>query len=159
MTKTTLSRLPALSRYAVISMALGLMLLPAACVHDSEYYGPPRHYHYYPHYHDYYFYPSARVYFHFTTGTYYYLDGTVWVKTRVLPPHIRIDARHRVKLRIDSDRPYTKFNQHIDVYRPRPNYRAEVERSRREKEANQKWFKEYQREKQHPGQRGGKVSP
>ena len=132
-------------RYAVILIFLGLPVLLTACVVGPGHYGPPPHYHYYPDYQDYYFYPSARVYFHFTTGTYYYLDRTAWVKTRALPAHIRIDASHRVRVRIDSDRPYLKFREHSSVYRLRPNYRVDAERDRKEREANQQWFENFQR--------------
>lgn len=159
MNSLTMSNRQSIRRYAVISMLLGLSVLLTACAYGPGYYGPPRHSHYYPHYHDYYFYPSARVYFHFTTGTYYYLDGTVWIKTGVLPAHIRIDASHRVKLRIDSDRPYSRFDRHISVYKPRPNYRVEAEQNRREREANQRSYKEYQRNNQQPGGKQRKVLP
>ncbi len=133
------------ARRVLIGTLLGAAVLMSACVHGPGYYGPPPHYHYYPHPHDYYFYPSARVYFHFTTGYYYYLDGTVWIKTRVLPTHIRIDATDRVRIRVDSAMPYTRYREHVRVHRPRPDYRPQVEPNRREREANRRWAEEYQR--------------
>ena len=135
-----------LFRQVAFSTIIGFSILQAGCVYGPPYYGPPPHYHYYPHYHDYYFYPAARVYFHFTTGTYYYLDGTIWIKTRVLPPHIRIDARNRVKIRVDSDKPYLRFKDHMGTYKSAPNYRVDPDRNRKEREANKRWYEEYQRQ-------------
>ena len=141
----SLSKLRLVSLYAVVSVLVGASMLSAGCVYDP-YYGPPPHRHYYPHYYDYYYYPYANVYFRFTTGTYYYLDGGVWISTRVLPPHIHIDASNRVRIRVDSDRPYLKHDEHVRIYKPRPNYRVDVERSRKEREANQRWYQEYKKQ-------------
>jgi len=132
----------------VLFCALGFMLpgyslLLTGCVYDPYYYGPPPHSHYYPRYYDYYYYPSTQVYFHFTTGFYYYLDSGVWLKVKVLPPHIRIDARDRVRIQADSVKPYIMFPDHKRIYTPRPNYRPDKERSLKEREANQRWYLEY----------------
>lgn len=137
-------KMQSIYRPVVIAICLVFPLWISGCVYGPGYYGPPPHYHYYPHHFDYYFYPSARVYFHFTTGTYYYLDGTIWIKTRVLPPHIRIDSSHRYKIRVESDRPYSRYREHISVYKPRPGYRPEIEANRREREANDRWHEEFQ---------------
>ena len=131
-------------RYALFSAFVSFSVLLPGCVYESPYYGPPHH-HYHPHYYDYYYYPYTQVYFHFTTGIYYYREGGVWVTAKILPPHIHIDATHRVRIRVESDRPYIKFNEHIRIYKPKPNYRIDIERSRKEREANQRWFQEYKK--------------
>ena len=130
-------------RYTVFLGFASFSVFLTGCFYDPGYYGPPPHYHYHPHYYDYYYYPHAQVYFRFTTGIYYYRDGGVWVTAKILPPHIHIDVTNRVRIRIESDKPYLKFNEHIRIYKPKPNYRLDMERSRKEQEANQRWFKEY----------------
>ena len=144
MNKVYLFRLRSAFRHTVFSILVGLSVVLTGCAHDPDYYGPPSHSHYYPGYYDYYFYPSAWVYFHFTTGIYYYLDDGVWVSTRVLPPHIHINAKDRVQIKIESEKPYLKFSEHKRLYKPRPSYRVDKERSIKEREANKRWFQEYQ---------------
>ena len=150
MNKAALFKLRLLYRYVLFSVFFGLSVLLTGCVYDPFYYGPPSHSHYYPHYYDYYYYPSIQVYFHFTTGLYHYRDGGIWKKSRVLPPHIRIYARDRVKIQIESDKPYLKFPEHKRIYKPRPNFRVDKERGIKEREANQRWFREFQQRKDKP---------
>jgi hypothetical protein len=129
--------LPALrlaALYGLASVLLAAIMTSTGCVHGPGYYGPPSHR------------PHAHVYFQFTTGVYFYLDGGVWIKTRVLPPHIHIDAGNRVRIRVESDKPYLRHNEHVRVYKSEPNYRVDVERSRKEREANQRWYQEYQKQ-------------
>jgi len=132
-------------RYIIFWWFVGFSIFLNGCVYDPAYYGPPSHYHYHPHYYDYYYYPHTQVYFRFTTGVYYFRDGGVWVTAKILPPHIHIDATHRIRVRVESDRPYLKFNEHIRIYKPKSNYRIDIERSRKEREANQRWFQEYKK--------------
>ena len=145
-------KLRLIPRYALFSVFVSFSVFLTGCVYDPVYYGPPPHYHYHPHYYDYYYYPNTQVYFRFTTGIYYYRDGGVWVTAKILPPHIHIDITNRVRIRVDSERPYLKFNEHSRIYKPKPDYRIDPERSRKEREANQRWFKEYK--KKYP--KGGK---
>ena len=132
-------------RYLVVAVFIGFSLLLSGCVYGPPYYGPPPYYHYHPNIYDYYYYPHAQVYFHFTTGIYYYRDGGVWITARTLPPHIHLDAHDRVRVQINSDRPYSKFNDYARSYKPEPNYRIDPEQSRKEREANQRWFQEYKK--------------
>ena len=148
MSKVALFRLRRLFRYAVFSLFFSLSILLTGCVYDPFYYGPPTHSHYYPRYYDYYYYPSSHVYFHFTTGFYYYLDSGVWIKTRVLPPHIQIDARDRVRVQIEADKPYLKYPEHKRQYIPKPTFRVDKDRNLKEREANQRWFREYKQEQE-----------
>jgi hypothetical protein len=135
-------------RCAVLSAIAGFSVFPAGCVPGPPYYGPPPYYHYHPSVYDYYYYPRAQVYFQFTTGIYYYRDGGVWVTSRILPPHIHLDASERVRIQAQPERPYLKFNEHNRIYKPQPNYRMDLEQSRKEREANQRWYQEY--EKRYP---------
>ena len=126
---------------------IGSMVL-TGCVAEPVYYGPPPPAYYQPYYYDYYYYPASRVYFQFTTGFYfYYIDGR-WVRARALPAYIHIDPRDRVRLRIDSDRPYLHQSEHRKQYVPRPDYHPNKESDRREREANRNWYREYEQTKE-----------
>ena len=131
----------------VLLSLISIFAIPA-CVYDPYYVGPPPYPHYHPHYYDYYYYPSVRVYFHFTTGFYYYYDKHRWVKTRVLPSHIRIDPHDRVQLKIPSEKPYQKNPEHVKKYSPKPDFRADKQRSFKEREANRKWYREYHQDQE-----------
>jgi len=129
---------------------LGLMLMTSSCFHDpyyhdSYYYGPPS-YHvggtYYPY--DYYYYPSVRVYFQYSSGFYFYISNSRWIRSRVLPPHIRLSDRDRVFLRLKSDKPYKLNRQHAERYRPRPNIKPTPSTDRKERTSHLKWYKEQQ---------------
>lgn len=146
MNHRSLIRMRLACRYTVFSVFVISSIFVTGCVYDPTYYGPPPHYHHYPHYYDYYYYPYARVYFHFTTGIYYYRDGGIWVTAKILPPHIHIDAKNRVRIRVESDKPYLKFNEHTRIYKFKPSYSVDLERSRKERDANQRWFQEYKKE-------------
>lgn len=100
----------------------GLIVAFSACVYDPRYPGPRYHPYYYPFYYDYYYYPGVRVYFQFSTGYYFYFSRNRWVRTRVLPPHIHLRSADRVKIRIDSDKPYLRHREHARRYpsRTRP---------------------------------------
>lgn len=124
-------------------LVVGLAVVFAGCVYDPVYYGPTAYPDYRPDYYDYYYYPSAGVYFHFTSGYYYYRSGSRWLQVRHLPSHIHIDARDRVKLRIDSDKPYLRHKEHHRQYKPRPDYHADKEREARERAANRHWYQKY----------------
>ncbi len=147
MIKATLFKIRLAYRYAVYSIFFGLSVILTGCVYDPFYYGPPPHSHYSPYYYDYYFYPSVQVYFQFTTGYYFYRDRGVWTRARVLPPRIIINARDRIRVKVESQKPYLKFPEHNLKYKPNPNHRVDKAKSLKEREANQKWFKEYQQKK------------
>jgi len=135
-------------------------LLFPACVYDPYYVGPPPHHHYHPHHHDYYYYPGVRVYFHFTTGHYFYFHKKHWIRARVLPPHIHLDPRERVRIRIDTDKPYLKHKAHKRRYVPLKNYRYDKQRSQKEREANRKWYQDYEKkakQKKRPDEKKRKV--
>lgn len=133
MGKTGLRR----SRAGIASILLALGLV--ACVYVPPHGGPPvsapppSYYDY-----DYYYYPSVSTYFHIYSGYYYYPHGTVWTRTRTLPPHIHIDTRDRVHIRVDGDKPYHHYPEHRDKYKPQPHYRPDTHRDRDEREHNKR---------------------
>jgi len=124
----------------------GLMtLLLTSCVYGPPYSGSPPHSrpaYYYPY--GYYYYPSLMIYFQYATGFYYYPSGRVWLRTRVLPPHFRLDSKERVHLDIKSDRPYLYHNNHIKKYKPRSEYKPVPKQDQSERDRHQKWYKEQQ---------------
>ena len=138
-------RLKSYIKAVFLTFTLGVS---AGCVYDPVYYGPPAYPDYYPHYYDYYYYPSVGVYFHFTTGHYYYHDHDRWIRTQVLPPHIHLDVHDRVKLRVESDKPYLKYQEHRRVYKPKPEYRIDEQRNVKEREANRRWYQEYEQKRE-----------
>ena len=125
-----------------LSGILGIILVVSltACA-----YPPPhtRHADYHPY--DYYYYPSVRVYFRYSTGYYYYPSGSVWIKTRRLPPVYRLDQRDRVIIRIEKDKPYARHHQHRDKYRPHSDYRPDPYRDEKERYYNQKRYEQYRK--------------
>ena len=146
MYKLILSKLHFLYRYTVFLLLFSVSILLTGCVYDPLYYGPPPYTHYHPDYYDYYFYPYAGVYFQFTTGYYFYVVDGRWVKSRVLPPQIHLDLYDRVKIKVQDDKPYTKFDEHTRIYKkPRPEVRVDIEKSRKEREANERWYREYEK--------------
>lgn len=137
-----------LSRMAGLAIFILMPLFITACAVEHVHYGPPVRATFYPHPYDYYYYPTARVYFHFTTGYYYYRDHNRWYRSRKLPPRIYIDPRERVRVQIKGPKPYLRQPQIEKRYAPRQNYRVEEKRSIQEREANRKWYREY--DKRHP---------
>jgi hypothetical protein len=108
-------------------------------------YAPPHPHHAHYHAYDYYYYPSMRVYFRYSTGYYYYPSGTVWIKTRRLPPKYRLDQRDRVIIRIEKDKPYARHHKHQEKYRPHPDYRSDPYRDEKERYYNQKQYEKYRK--------------
>jgi len=108
---------------------------------------PPPAYHSHYHPYDYYYYPSIGIYYRYSTGYYYYPSGSVWIKTRKLPPRYQLDQRDRVMIRIDNDQPYQKHHQHQEKYRPRPDYHPDPYRNEKERYYNQKQYEEYRKRK------------
>ena len=132
---------------SIVIVAIVLVVAVHGCVYDPVYYGPPSYSEYHPHYYDYYYYPSAGVYFQFTTGYYYYRGHDRWVRVRKLPPNVYIDPRDRVQIRIDSEKPYLRHDEHARRFKPDgkiKRYEVDKERSRKEREANREWYQKYE---------------
>ncbi|MDH5648306.1 MAG: hypothetical protein OEY67_01515 [Gammaproteobacteria bacterium] len=120
----------------VIALVLGL----SGCVYDHyhDHYHDYDHAHYWPYY-DYFYYPSVYVYFHYHSGFYYYYSDNRWKRSKVLPPYIVLDPRERTRLRLDTDKPYLKNDEHRQRYRSRPDYKPDPGLDRREREENRRW--------------------
>ena len=113
----------------------GTALIGSGC--SNDYYAAPPTYratYYYPY--DYYYYPSVSVYFHIASGYYYYRDGVTWARVRTLPSRFLLDSRNRVKVVVNSDKPYLSYNAHRARYTVRKIYRPNAERNVIERKNN-----------------------
>lgn len=134
-------------RLAGVFVFILMPLFISACAVEHVHYGPPARAHFYPHPYDYYYYPSVRVYFNFTTGYYYYPSHGVWLHSRVLPRHIYLDPRERVRVQINDPQPYRKTPELEKRYTPRPNYRIEERYNIQERDANRNWYRDYSKQR------------
>lgn len=82
---------------------------------------------------DYYYYPSVQIYFNVATGYYYYRDGAIWLRTRILPSRYLLDSRDRVRVVIKSDKPYLWNEQHRATYQKNPAYKVDRARDLQER--------------------------
>jgi hypothetical protein len=82
--------------------------------------GPPAHApaHGYRAKHHYRYYPSCYVYFDISRKCYFYLDGDNWKVSVSLPVSLRAQLGEYVSIEMDTDRPYTKFEDHKKTYPP-----------------------------------------
>jgi hypothetical protein len=111
--------------------AVAITLIPglSACTYTPGYVAPvPQPYP--PYYYDYYYYPHVGVYFHIYTGYYYYRDGHAWRRTRKLPKHFYLDQRHRRKIIVPDEKPYTRYPKHRREYPPPRDGRYDRDRGR-----------------------------
>jgi hypothetical protein len=135
-----------MSRILLLSAAM--LTGVAGCAYDRPYSGRVYSSYYYPYYYDYYYYPGVSVYFHYVTGDYYYRSGDRWIRTRVLPSHIRLDPRNRRTIRVKTDKPYLKYPDHRRTYQPTPRIRTDVNRNRQEREHNTRTYQQHQRQQE-----------
>ena len=98
---------------------------------------------YYPY--DYFYYPYWSVYFHISTGYYHYYDGRGWLRVRTLPPRYILDPSDRVRIKINSDRPYIAHNKHRATYTPRPSIRLNKKHDIIERRNNRSKYKKYRK--------------
>lgn len=82
--------------------------------------GPPPHApaHGYRAKHCYRYYPSCYVYFDVSRKCYFYLAGDGWKVSASLPGHMRVQLGDYVSIEMDTDRPYTQFEEHKKKYPP-----------------------------------------
>ena len=116
-----------------------------SCAHYDDYYGHDGAYYYDPY--DYHYYPSIGVYFHVYSGDYYHYHKRAWVKGRKLPSNIRIDPRDRVRVRVDSGRPYSRSKEHRRAYKPRKDYRRDTKLDRKERSYNSGRYEQNRKKK------------
>ena len=113
----------------------GTALIGSGC--SNDYYNAPPTYrsaYYYPY--DYYYYPSTSVYFNIASGYYYYPNGRTWVKVRKLPSRFLLDSRNRVKVVVNSDKPYISHNAHKKRHTVRTIYRPSAQHNVNERRNN-----------------------
>jgi hypothetical protein len=82
--------------------------------------GPPPHApaHGYRAKYSYRYYPSCYVYFDLSRKCYFYLDGHIWKVSVSLPVSLHAQLGEYVSIEMDTDRPYTKFEDHKKTYPP-----------------------------------------
>lgn len=80
--------------------------------------GPPSHAqaHGYRAKYSYRYYPSARAYFDVQRKVYFYLEGSNWQMSVSLPSALKVQLGDSVAIEMDSDKPYTQFEQHKRTY-------------------------------------------
>ena len=62
------------------------------------------------------YYPSCYVYFDVSRRCYFYLAGDGWKVSASLPVNLRAQLGEYVSIEMDTDRPYTKFEDHKKTY-------------------------------------------
>ena len=81
--------------------------------------GPPPHAkaHGYRAKHTYRYYPSANAYYDVERKAYFYLEGNNWRMGVALPGSLSVRLGKYVTVEMDSDKPYTRFEEHKHLYR------------------------------------------
>jgi hypothetical protein len=102
------------------SIVLAVALLGSGCV-VREGYAPPPPYPGPVTGYDYYYYPDYEVYYYPVTGVYWWSDGGVWVSGRRCPSRFILRDDMRVRVRLNTDRPWT---EHREVIRQYPHREA-----------------------------------
>jgi len=82
--------------------------------------GPPDHAkaHGYRAKHTYRYYPSAQAYYDVDRKAYFYLEGDKWRVSVSLPISLKAKLGDCVTIGMDSDKPYTKFEEHRRSHPP-----------------------------------------
>ena len=82
--------------------------------------GPPPHAkaHGYRAKHTYRYYPSANAYYDVERKSYFYLEGNNWRMGVSLPESLSVSLGKYVTVEMDSDKPYTRFEEHKRKYLP-----------------------------------------
>jgi len=82
--------------------------------------GPPDHAkaHGYRAKHTYRYYPAAQAYYDVDRKAYFYLEGDKWRVSVSLPITLKAKLGDYVTIGMDSDKPYTRFEEHRTSYPP-----------------------------------------
>ena len=98
----------------------GIGLSPAAVLakDQKEGGGPPSHAqaHGYRAKYSYRYYPTAGAYYDVQRKVYFYLEGSNWQMSVSLPSALKVQLGDSVSIEMDSDKPYTQFEQHKRTY-------------------------------------------
>ena len=78
---------------------------------------PPGHYGRRPHaqaylQHEYLYYPTSQVYHDHQRNLYFYQEQGRWQSARQLPRGMHLESREGVRIDMDDERPYTRFEEH-----------------------------------------------
>lgn len=130
-----------IERCLLLSMTFSVLFFLASCRttgggvsvdwgNDTEYHhehdvkrnggGPPPHApaHGYRAKHQYRYYPSSSVYYDTYRKVYFYLEGDNWRMSVSLPQNLHIQLGESVHIEMDSDKPYTHYDDHKRKYPP-----------------------------------------
>ena len=66
--------------------------------------------------HTYHYYPNVKVYFDISKEVYFYMKGQSWQVSASLPGGSHVQLGNYVAIQMDSDKPYTRFNDHKKTY-------------------------------------------
>ena len=82
--------------------------------------GPPPHAsaHGYLAKHTYQYYPQSGIYFDVHHKVYFYLEGDRWQVSVSSPDRLRVRLGQHVTIEMDTDRPYTSYDEHKRKYPP-----------------------------------------
>jgi hypothetical protein len=106
--------------FSVLSFSWGdIHVGPSLALAKGEKAGPPKHAkaHGYRAKHTYRYYPSANAYYDVERKAYFYLEGTNWRMGVSLPDTLSVSLGKYVTIEMDSDKPYTRFEEHKRQYR------------------------------------------
>lgn len=64
------------------------------------------------------YYPSSCIYFDASRKVYFSLEGGDWTVSAFLPQEVRLQLGDYVTIEVDTDKPYTRFEEHRRKYPP-----------------------------------------
>jgi hypothetical protein len=64
------------------------------------------------------YFPECPAYYDTDRSVYFYLEGTNWVVSVYLPDRLSMKVGEYVALELDTDKPYTYYNDHKKKYPP-----------------------------------------
>lgn len=62
------------------------------------------------------YFPSVQAYYDVDRKTYFYLEGDSWRVSMSLPISLKLQLGDHVTIEMDSDKPYTRFEEHKRNY-------------------------------------------
>ena len=68
--------------------------------------------------HAYWYYPDSYVYFDTARRVYFYLEDNNWRVSVSLPRYFQVNLGDHVAIEMDSDRPYSRFDDHRKKFPP-----------------------------------------
>ena len=68
--------------------------------------------------HRYLYFPECPAYYDTDRSVYFYIEGGNWVVSVSLPDRLSMKLGEHVALELDTDKPYTYYNDHKKIYPP-----------------------------------------